>query len=375
MPDDATPPDASAPDAPARPEPARYDPAAIEPRWQAAWEAAGAFRAGRRPEAEKAYVLEMFPYPSGRIHIGHVRNYAMGDVIARHRIARGFDVLHPMGWDAFGLPAENAAMASGGHPKDWTHANIADMRAQMKPLGFSIDWSREIATCDPEYYGQQQALFLDMLDAGLVYRKSATVNWDPVEMTVLANEQVEDGRGWRSGALVERRELTQWFFRISEFAEDLLDALDGLDQWPPKVKAMQANWIGRSRGLQMTFRLSEPAHGFDGVEVYTTRPDTLAGASFVAVSPDHPLAKRAGGRRPCAGGLQRPRRGAAAPPRRRSRRPRSAVTTRGSRRSTRSGRRTPARLGRQLRADGLRHGGDLRLPGARPARSGLRGEV
>ena len=291
MPDDATPPDASAPKAPARPEPARYDPAAIEPRWQAAWEAAGAFRAGRRPEAEKAYVLEMFPYPSGRIHIGHVRNYAMGDVIARHRIARGFDVLHPMGWDAFGLPAENAAMASGGHPKDWTHANIADMRAQMKPLGFSIDWSREIATCDPEYYGQQQALFLDMLDAGLVYRKSATVNWDPVEMTVLANEQVEDGRGWRSGALVERRELTQWFFRISEFAEDLLDALDGLDQWPPKVKAMQANWIGRSRGLQMTFALTEPAAGLDGVEVYTTRPDTLAGASFIAVSPDHPLAK------------------------------------------------------------------------------------
>ena len=290
MPDDATPPDAAAPETD-RPEPARYDPAAIEPRWQAAWEEAGVFRAGRRPDAEKAYVLEMFPYPSGRIHIGHVRNYAMGDVIARHRIARGFDVLHPMGWDAFGLPAENAAMASGGHPKDWTHANIADMRAQMKPLGFSIDWSREIATCDSEYYGQQQALFLDMLDAGLVYRKSATVNWDPVEMTVLANEQVEDGRGWRSGALVERRELTQWFFRISEFAEDLLDALDELDQWPPKVKAMQANWIGRSRGLQMTFALTEPAAGLDGVEVYTTRPDTLAGASFIAVSPDHPLAK------------------------------------------------------------------------------------
>ena len=288
MPDDATPPDAPAPEAGAR---ARYDAAAIEPRWQAAWEEAGVFRAGRRPEAGKAYVLEMFPYPSGRIHIGHVRNYAMGDVIARHRIARGFDVLHPMGWDAFGLPAENAAAASGGHPKDWTHANIADMRAQMKPLGFSIDWSREIATCDPEYYGQQQALFLDMLAAGLVYRKSATVNWDPVDMTVLANEQVEDGRGWRSGALVERRELTQWFFRISEFAGDLLDALDGLDQWPPKVKAMQANWIGRSRGLRMTFALTEPAHGLDGVEVYTTRPDTLAGASFVAVSPDHPLAR------------------------------------------------------------------------------------
>ena len=286
MPDDATPPDA--PDAEA---PARYDAAAIEPRWQAAWEAAGVFRAGRRPDAPKAYVLEMFPYPSGRIHIGHVRNYAMGDVIARHRLALGHDVLHPMGWDAFGLPAENAAAASGGHPKDWTHANIADMRAQMRPLGFSIDWSREVATCDPEYYGQQQALFLDMLGAGLVYRKSATVNWDPVDMTVLANEQVEDGRGWRSGAPVERRELTQWFFRISAYAEELLEALDGLDQWPPKVKAMQANWIGRSRGLQMTFRLSEPVDGHEGVEVYTTRPDTLAGASFLAVAPDHPLSR------------------------------------------------------------------------------------
>ena len=288
MPDDATPAPETAPGA--RPE-ARYDPAAIEPRWQAAWEEAGAFRAGRRPDAEKAYVLGMFPYPSGRIHIGHVRNYAMDDVIARCRIAQGFDVLHPMGWDAFGLPAENAAAASGGHPKDWTHANIADMRAQMKPLGFSIDWSREVATCDPEYYGQQQALFLDMLAAGLVYRRSATVNWDPVDMTVLANEQVEDGRGWRSGAVVERHELTQWFFRISAYAEELLEALDGLDQWPPKVKAMQANWIGRSRGLRMTFALAEPAHGIEGVEVYTTRPDTLAGASFLAVAPDHPLAK------------------------------------------------------------------------------------
>ena len=271
--------------------PARYDPAATEPRWRAAWDEAGVFRAGRRPDAPKYYALEMFPYPSGRIHIGHVRNYAMGDVIARHRIARGFDVLHPMGWDAFGLPAENAAAASGGHPKDWTHDNIATMKEQMAPLGLSIDWSRELATCDPEYYGQQQALFLDFLEAGLVYRRSATVNWDPVDMTVLANEQVEDGRGWRSGALVERRELVQWFFKISDFAEDLLVALDGLDEWPPKVKAMQANWIGRSRGLAMTFRLTEPAAGFEGVEVYTTRPDTLRGASFVAVSPDHPLSR------------------------------------------------------------------------------------
>ena len=286
MPDDAQPrPSAEAPAT------TRYDPAAIEPRWQAAWEEAGVFRAGRRPDAPKYYALEMFPYPSGRIHIGHVRNYAMGDVIARHRIARGFDVLHPFGWDAFGLPAENAAVAAGINPKDWTYANIAQMKEQMRPLGLSIDWSRELATCDPEYYGQQQALFLDFLEAGLVYRKAATVNWDPVDMTVLANEQVEDGRGWRSGAFVERRELTQWFFRISDWASELLEALDGLDQWPPKVKAMQANWIGRSRGLRMTFALSEPAAGIEGVEVYTTRPDTLAGASFLAVAPDHPLSK------------------------------------------------------------------------------------
>ena len=286
MPDDAQPRPSG--EAPATD---RYDPAAIEPRWQAAWEEAGVFRAGRRPDAPKYYALEMFPYPSGRIHIGHVRNYAMGDVIARHRIARGFDVLHPFGWDAFGLPAENAAVAAGINPKDWTYANIAQMKEQMRPLGLSIDWSRELATCDPEYYGQQQALFLDFLEAGLVYRKAATVNWDPVDMTVLANEQVEDGRGWRSGAFVERRELTQWFFRISDWASELLEALDGLDQWPPKVKAMQANWIGRSRGLRMTFALSEPAAGIEGVEVYTTRPDTLAGASFLAVAPDHPLSK------------------------------------------------------------------------------------
>ncbi len=202
-----------------------YDPAAIEARWQEAWDEAGLFRAARdgRP---KAYVLEMFPYPSGRIHIGHVRNYAMGDVVARYRMARGQAVLHPLGWDAFGLPAENAAMASGGTPAEWTRANIAAMKAQLRPLGFSWDWSRELATCDPDYYGQQQALFLDMLDAGLAYRRQAVVNWDPVDRTVLANEQVEDGRGWRSGALVERRELTQWFFRITHFAEDLLAGLE-----------------------------------------------------------------------------------------------------------------------------------------------------
>ena len=267
-----------------------YDAAAIEARWQAAWDEAGLFRA-TRSDRPKAYVLEMFPYPSGRIHIGHVRNYAMGDVVARYRMARGFDVLHPLGWDAFGLPAENAAMASGGTPAEWTRANIAAMKAQLRPLGFSWDWSRELATCDPEYYGQQQALFLDMLDAGLVYRRAATVNWDPVDMTVLANEQVEDGRGWRSGALVERRELTQWFFRISAMAEDLLDGLATLEHWPEKVRIMQENWIGRSRGLAMTFPLTAASHGHDGIEVYTTRPDTLRGASFIAIAPEHALAR------------------------------------------------------------------------------------
>ncbi len=270
---------------------ARYTPASIEPKWQAAWEAAGCFTARPDPAKPKYYVLEMFPYPSGRIHMGHVRNYTMGDVVARAKSAQGFSVLHPMGWDAFGMPAENAAMEQGGHPKDWTYNNIAVMKGQMKPLGLSIDWSREFATCDPEYYGQQQAMFLDMLNAGLVYRKNAVVNWDPVDMTVLANEQVIDGKGWRSGADVERRELTQWFFKISDYSADLLEALDGLKDWPEKVRLMQANWIGRSRGLQFGFDLAAPAHGFERIEVYTTRPDTLLGASFVGISPDHPLAK------------------------------------------------------------------------------------
>jgi len=269
----------------------RYDPASIEPKWQAAWDQAETFKATREGDKPKYYVLEMFPYPSGRIHIGHVRNYTMGDVIARYKLATGHNVLHPMGFDAFGMPAENAAMASGGHPKDWTYSNIDTMVSQMKPLGFGLDWSRMFATCDPEYYGQQQALFIDFLEKGLVYRKNAVVNWDPVDMTVLANEQVIDGRGWRSGAEVERRELTQWFFKISDFSQDLLEALDGLDDWPAKVKLMQANWIGRSRGLQFAFSLVDGAHGFDRVEVYTTRPDTLMGASFVGISPDHPLAR------------------------------------------------------------------------------------
>lgn len=269
-----------------------YSPAEIEAKWQAAWDKAGTFRAVRSADKPKYYVLEMFPYPSGRIHIGHVRNYTMGDVIARYKLATGHNVLHPMGFDAFGMPAENAAMASGGHPKDWTYQNIDDMVTQMKPLGFGLDWSRMFATCDPEYYGQQQALFIDMLDAGLIDRKNATVNWDPVDMTVLANEQVIDGKGWRSGAEVERKDLTQWFFKISDMAEELLDALDRLDDWPAKVKLMQANWIGKSRGLQFAFSMIDGPAGHDRIEVYTTRPDTLMGASFIGISPDHPLAKQ-----------------------------------------------------------------------------------
>ena len=270
----------------------RYTPAEIEPKWQQAWEEAGTFTATREGDKPKYYVLEMFPYPSGRIHIGHVRNYTMGDVIARYKISTGHNVLHPMGFDAFGLAAENAAMDRGSHPKDWTYSNMAAMKEQMKPMGWSLDWSRELATCDPEYYGQQQALFIDMLETGLVYRKNAVVNWDPIDMTVLANEQVIDGKGWRSGADVERRELTQWFFKISDMSEELLAALDGLDDWPAKVKLMQANWIGKSRGLQFSFSLIDGPHGMDRVEVYTTRPDTLMGASFVGISPDHPLAKQ-----------------------------------------------------------------------------------
>lgn len=267
----------------------RYNARVVEPKWQKAWDDALVFKAERDESREKYYVLEMFPYPSGRIHMGHVRNYTMGDVVARYKAVNGFNVLHPMGWDAFGLPAENAAMEKGVHPGAWTYQNIADMRDQMKPMGLSIDWSRELATCDPEYYGQQQAMFIDMMDKGLAYRKKAVVNWDPVDMTVLANEQVEAGRGWRSGALVERKELTQWFFKISAFSEDLLSAIDTLDGWPDKVRLMQQNWIGKSRGLEFAF---DRVDGGKQIEVYTTRPDTLNGASFVGISPDHPIAKQ-----------------------------------------------------------------------------------
>ncbi|MBB6227201.1 leucyl-tRNA synthetase [Polymorphobacter multimanifer] len=265
----------------------KFDSSAAERRWQDAWDKAGSFRARDDSPKPKAYVLEMFPYPSGRIHIGHVRNYTMGDVIARTRRAQGFEVLHPMGWDAFGMPAENAAMERKVHPGAWTRANIANMKAQLQRLGFALDWSRELATCDPEYYGHEQALFLDMLAAGLVYRKESAVNWDPVDNTVLANEQVIDGRGWRSGALVERRRLSQWFLRITDFADELLEGLATLDAWPEKVRLMQENWIGRSRGMKFRFAL---AGRDDGFEVFTTRPDTLFGASFAAIAAEHPLA-------------------------------------------------------------------------------------
>ncbi|MEX0969827.1 MAG: leucine--tRNA ligase [Paracoccaceae bacterium] len=269
----------------------RYDPQQIEPKWQAKWHESDLFCAKRDASKPKYYVLEMFPYPSGKLHIGHVRNYSMGDLVARYKAAQGYSVFHPMGWDAFGMPAENAAMANNTHPGTWTRHNIAQMKEQFAALGLSLDWSRELATCEPEYYGQQQALFLDMLAAGLAYRKSAQVNWDPVDMTVLANEQVIDGRGWRSGELVERRELTQWFFKISDYSEELLAALDGLQNWPDKVRLMQKNWIGKSRGLKFGFETVNAPAGFDSIEVYTTRPDTLMGASFMAIAADHPLAK------------------------------------------------------------------------------------
>ncbi len=269
----------------------RYSPGKIEKKWQAKWANEKVFQAQTDHSKPKYYVLEMFPYPSGRLHMGHVRNYTMGDVIARYKMSTGHNVLHPMGWDAFGMPAENAAMASGGHPKEWTYGNIEVMKSQMRPMGWTLDWTREFATCDPDYYGKQQELFLDFLDAGLVYRKNAIVNWDPVDMTVLANEQVENGRGWRSGAVVERKELTQWFFKISDYSVELLEAIDKLDNWPAKVKLMQSNWIGRSKGLEFNFEVINPPKNYEKIKVYTTRPDTLMGASFIGISADHPLAK------------------------------------------------------------------------------------
>ena len=272
----------------------RYNPRATEQKWQSIWVEKEVFKTDNDDPREKYYVLEMFPYPSGRIHMGHVRNYAMGDVVARYKRARGFNVLHPMGWDAFGMPAENAAMQHKVHPKDWTYQNIASMKKQLKSMGLSLDWSREFATCDVEYYHRQQMLFLDMYEKGLVDRKTSKVNWDPVDHTVLANEQVIDGRGWRSGALVEQRELTQWFFKITKFSQELLDGLNGLDEWPEKVRVMQRNWIGKSEGALLRWKIAGDTQvdGFNEIECFSTRPDTIFGASFIAIAADHPIARK-----------------------------------------------------------------------------------
>ena len=278
----------------------RYNPRTAEPKWRKAWDDAKLFETKNDDPRPKYYVLEMFPYPSGRIHMGHVRNYTMGDVVARWRRAMGFNVLHPMGWDAFGLPAENAARDNKVNPRTWTYANIETMKGQLKTMGLSLDWAREIATCDPSYYKHQQKMFLDFWKAGLAERKSAKVNWDPVDMTVLANEQVIDGKGWRSGADVELRDLTQWFFKITSMSQELLDGLETLDRWPEKVKLMQSNWIGRSEGLLLRWKVAEgtaPA-GETELEVYTTRPDTIFGASFMAIAADHPMAKAAAAKNP-----------------------------------------------------------------------------
>ena len=277
----------------------RFDPKSVDRRWQKRWSEERTFEADSGSSKPKSFVLEMFPYPSGRLHIGHARNYTMGDVLARYRRMQGHEVLHPMGWDAFGMPAENAAMEKKVHPGSWTRENIDTMRGQLKRLGFAIDWSREFATCEPDYYGHEQALFLDLLDAGLVYRKESAVNWDPVDMTVLANEQVIDGKGWRSGAPVERKKLNQWFLKITDFADELLAGLDTLEDWPDKVRLMQSNWIGRSRGLNFCFRLADSAPGGAcDIEVFTTRPDTIFGASFVALAPGHPIAQALATERP-----------------------------------------------------------------------------
>jgi leucyl-tRNA synthetase len=268
----------------------RYNFSETESKWQKVWEERQTFKAAMDKARPKYYVLEMFPYPSGRIHMGHVRNYTQGDVIARYKRAKGFNVLHPMGWDAFGLPAENAAMEKKVHPKKWTYENIATMKKQLKSMGLSLDWSRELATCDPSYYRHQQKMFLDFWKAGLAYRKEAWVNWDPVDNTVLANEQVIEGKGWRTGAPVERRKLTQWNLKITHFADELLSRLDTLDRWPEKVRLMQANWIGKSRGARVFWELTDASGADHGqLEIFTTRPDTLFGASFMALSAEHPL--------------------------------------------------------------------------------------
>jgi leucyl-tRNA synthetase len=341
----------------------RYNPRVEEPRWQQAWDKNQTFVVRNDDSREPYYVLEMFPYPSGRIHMGHVRNYTMGDVLARYMRAMGRNVLHPMGWDAFGLPAENAAMQNKVHPKSWTYANIEAMRRQLKSIGLGIDWSREFATCDVEYYSKQQKLFLDMLREGLVTRKKSKVNWDPVDMTVLANEQVVDGRGWRSGAVVEQRELNQWAFKVSDFAEDLLEKLDTLDHWPEKVRTMQRNWIGKSEGLRLLFELSAEYKDFRSIEVFTTRPDTIFGASFIAISADHPLATALSDQPAVAAFIAETRRHGTATETI-DKAEKLGIFTGVAREAPGEAGCHAARLRRQFRADGLRHRRHFRLPGA-----------
>ena len=268
----------------------RYNFKSIENKWQKVWEEEKTFSVQRDKNKKKFYCLEMFPYPSGKIHMGHVRNYTIGDVLARYKALQGFNVLHPMGWDSFGMPAENAAKQNKLDPKDWTETNIKKMKSQLKKLGLSIDWDREISTCSEDYYKHQQKFFLELLEKKLVYRKENYVNWDPVDETVLANEQVIDGRGWRSGAVVERKKLSQWFFNISKFSQELLDGLEKLDSWPNKVKIMQKNWIGKSFGCEINFKI-EGSSEISEIKCFTTRPDTLFGFSFLALSVDHPVSK------------------------------------------------------------------------------------
>ena len=340
---------------------ARYNAKETEEKWQAVWRDRGVFRVEADPGRPKYYVLEMFPYPSGKLHVGHVRNYTMGDVVARYKRAQGFNVLHPMGWDAFGLPAENAAIASKVHPKDWTLQNIAVMREQLKQMGLSYDWRREVATCHPEYYKHEQKMFLDFLAAGLAYRKESWVNWDPVEHSVLANEQVIDGRGWRSGAPVEKRLLSQWFLKITEYADDLLDALSTLERWPERVRVMQENWIGKSEGARVFFHLKGRS---DTLEVFTTRPDTLFGAAFCAIAPNQPLAAEiAAKNRPLADFVAECNRMGTS----------EAVLETAEKRGFDTGLKVlhpfvaglgAAGLCREFRADGIRRRRDLRLSGA-----------
>ena len=266
----------------------RYNFKEIENKWQVYWDKNKSFKTNIDKDKKKFYCLEMFPYPSGKIHMGHVRNYTIGDVLARYKILQGYNVLHPMGWDSFGMPAENAARQNDLSPKDWTESNISNMKSQLKRLGLSIDWDREISTCSSDYYKHQQEFFLELFDKDLVYRKEQYVNWDPIDQTVLANEQVIDGKGWRSGALVERKKLNQWFFNITKFSESLLTNLDKLPEWPNKVKIMQKNWIGRSFGCEIRFKIKS-SKNVSEIKCFSTRPDTLFGLSFLALSVDHPI--------------------------------------------------------------------------------------